>query len=275
MYEIKDHLLKGKGGDSVSFKEATGKMTGVIKPKYLVMHFTAGSSFESSVSALTSPDLKASAHLVIGRDGASVAQLVPLNKGAWHAGVSSWQGIEGLNRHSIGIELDNAGALERHGSKWRAWFGKEYPGTEVLEARHRNESAMRGWHIFPPRQIETALAIARLLVNTYGLLDVIGHDDIAPTRKTDPGPAFPMASFRAMVLGRADDRSERFEAVAALNIREGAGIGFAKLPASPLPIGTRLALRERQGKWCFVDMLGADGKPSLTGWVHGDFIKPA
>ena len=78
------------------------------------------------------------------------------------------------------------------------------PDAEVMEAVHENEKkegTVRGWHRYPPKQLDAALKLAALLVSHYGLRDVIGHDDVAPLRKQDPGPAFPMASFRARALG--------------------------------------------------------------------------
>jgi len=71
----------------------------------------------------------------------------------------------------------------------------------VRIARHKHESVDRGWHEFPPPQIDRALAVARTLHAQYGVEEVLGHDDIAPGRKLDPGPAFPMAQFAVDLLG--------------------------------------------------------------------------
>ena len=154
-----------------------------------------------------------SAHLVISRDG-SITQLVPFDKIAWHAGRSAWKGFINLNRYSFGIELDNAGFLTRHSfppvyggdrggkeaNRWLSWFKDEYDDSEVIEAIHKHETKPRGWHIFTPEQIAAALEVSKLLVNHYNLRDVVGHDDIAPGRKIDPGPAFPMEDFRACLF---------------------------------------------------------------------------
>ena len=237
------------------------------------MHYTAGGTAAGAIRTLTNPSAKASAHLVIARDGA-VTQLVRFDRVAWHAGRSRWHGLEGMNRHSIGIEMDNAGVLDRHGTKWRAWFGKMYDGRDVIEAAHPNGGPVRGWHIYPQKQIDVAVKVGRVLVDAYGLRDVIGHDDIAPGRKVDPGPAFPMASYRAAVMGRRDDAPELFQTTTHLNVREGPGTGFDKLAISPLAPGTRLRLDRREASWCHVEVLGKDGLPSDTGWVHGDYITP-
>jgi N-acetylmuramoyl-L-alanine amidase len=98
---------------------------GTLKPRYLIMHYTAGASAKSSVEWLTNRQAKASAHLVIAADG-SISQLLPFNVVAWHAGVSSWKELSGLNQHSIGIELDNPGRLTRVGKRWLSWVGNNY-----------------------------------------------------------------------------------------------------------------------------------------------------
>jgi N-acetylmuramoyl-L-alanine amidase len=173
---------------------------GEVQPRFLVIHYTAMRNAQSAINWLTNPASKVSSHLVIGRDS-SVTQLVPFDKIAWHAGVSQWQGYTKLNRYSIGIELDNAGYLTRHSNRWLSWFEAEYDDSDTIEAVHQHETQPRGWHTFTSEQIETALEVANLLVNYYNLREVLGHDDIAPGRKLDPGPAFPMASFRARLFG--------------------------------------------------------------------------
>ena len=191
---ITNHILYREDGTPYHYVESPNK-GGKIQPEYLIMHYTAGRSAEASVAWLTNPDAKASAHLVIGRDG-SITQLVPFDTKAWHAGRSYWEGLEGMNAFSLGIELDNAGPLTKVGEKYQAWFGKSYPESQVLYAKHKLDQEPQWWHNFPREQIEAAQEVAMLLVQHYKLRDVIGHEDIAPAHKRDPGPAFPMADFR-------------------------------------------------------------------------------
>lgn len=268
--DIRNHRLHKEDGSAVEFVRSPNS-GGRLEPQYLVMHFTAGGSARSSINWLTSSRSKASAHLVIARDGA-IAQLVPFNRVAWHAGISRWEGLVGMNAHSIGIELDNAGQLVRQAGTWRAWFGTEYPESEVVEAVHKNETESKGWHAYTEPQIAAATVAAQAIVAKYRLKDVVGHDDIAPDRKTDPGPAFPMNSFRAAVMGRAEE-ALLFETITHLNIRSGPGTTFDKLDASPLAPGTRLRLNEEVGEWRDVDMLDAGGTAILSGWVHGAYIR--
>ena len=90
----------------------------MFKPDNLIIHFTEGQSLDGAVSWLTNPVSQVSAHVVIGRDG-QIAQTVPFNIIAWHAGVSSWQGRKQMNKYSIGIELDNAGMLQKTRLGWK------------------------------------------------------------------------------------------------------------------------------------------------------------
>jgi len=248
---------------------------GRLEPEYLVMHYTAGGSLQESVDWLAQSASKASAHIVIGRDG-RVVQQVPFDTVAWHAGASSWEGRLGLNRWSIGIELDNAGRLVPHGRKWRSWFGGSFNTSDVLEATHKHESAPAGWHLYTPVQIAVALELASFLVEQYHLRDVIGHEDISPGRKSDPGPAFPMDSFRARIFGRAEERPPRFRCIAALNVRSGPGTQHAALPGSPLPVGTEVEIVRQQDSWRLVDVLEeVNGISDLHGWVHHRFLERA
>ena len=265
------HRLCNKDGSPFSFQKSpcTG---GKLDPRYLVIHYTAGRNAESSVNWLTNPKSNASAHLVIGRDG-SVTQLVPFDTAAWHAGVSSWHGLNGLNNYSVGIELDNAGKLMRHANRWRAWFGADYDEDDVIVATHKNESEPCGWHLYTPEQIEVALEASLIIMKHYGIRDIIGHEDISPGRKSDPGPAFPMESFRGRLLGRSDEEEIRFQISTALNIRTGPGTQHSTLNVSPLPKGTSVVVLQEQGSWRLVDVTGkVKGQIDIQGWVHGRYL---
>ena len=262
---IVDDLLVGPG---VSFVETPNK-GGDLSPRYLVFHYTAGKSATSSVSWLTNPEAKASAHLVLARDG-TITQLAPFNVKTWHAGISHWDGLSGLNSHSIGIEMDNAGPLKKVGDRYQAWFGTLYGLNQVIHAKHRLDEEFRWWHAYTEVQLRRALDLARLLVWHYGVKDVVGHEDIAPDRKRDPGPAFPLEHVRAMVLGREKEEQERYEVTAsALNIRNGPGVEFHSV-AEPLTKGTIVALLEKRDRWSKVE-LPENG--DAEGWVRNQFLK--
>lgn len=196
-----------RDGKPVPYR-ASPNIGGTLKPEYLVMHYTADDRAAGAIAWLCDPRAKASAHLVIDQAGA-VTQLVPLDRVAWHAGVSKWAGRSGCNNFTIGVELVNAGPLNKRGDgKYAtALGGTVVPASSVVIAAHKNGGPERAWQTYPPAQIAAAMEIAGALVAAYGLRDVIGHEDIAPARKADPGPAFPMASFRARVIGRAADKA--------------------------------------------------------------------
>lgn len=176
---------------------------GALRPKFLVIHYTAGGPGLDTAAYFATPAAKASAHLVIRRDGA-IIQCVPFNMRAWHAGRSRWTAVDGreyadLNHHSIGIELENWGALRRSGDDWLSWSGQSVDGA-VIEARHRHGTPDCGWEAFTEAQVESAAAAARAICGAYGIAEILGHDDISPGRKSDPGPAWDMAAFRSRVL---------------------------------------------------------------------------
>jgi N-acetylmuramoyl-L-alanine amidase len=157
-------------------------------PKFVVMHYTAGSSTSGAVASLTKRDEQyVSAHLVIGRDGA-VVQCVPFNKQAYHAGKSQWGTYEGLNAYSIGIELVNPG--------WRR-AGFMFPDWPTITCAHKNGGPVRAWFQYTEEQYAAVNLVLSELTGAYPtLLDAVGHDDIAPGRKSDPGPAFDWTRVR-------------------------------------------------------------------------------
>ncbi|MDH5360149.1 MAG: N-acetylmuramoyl-L-alanine amidase [Gammaproteobacteria bacterium] len=240
----------------------------VITPELIVIHFTAGSSADSSIKHMTREGSNASAHIVISQQG-EVTQLAGFKQRAWHAGKSQWHGRDDVNSFSIGIELDNPGRLEKTGNKYRSWFGKDdYQQDEVLHAKHKNESASSYWYIYPTEQLAACQEVCESLIRHYAIKDVVGHEDIAPGRKSDPGPAFPMENFRSALFGRdldsePDTAIERGVVSAdLLNIRESPNGAMA---GAPLTKGTELEVLEREGDWVKVNVV-------RKGWVSAHYI---
>ena len=270
--KIKNHRLFHDDNSQVDFV-ATNNKGETIEPRYLIMHYTATPSAENAINWFKNPRSRASAHVVVSRDG-KVTQMVPFNLKAWHAGQSEWNNLIGMNNYSIGIELENAGKLAPHtNNKWRAWFGDLYGEDQVLTATHKFDDSPAGWHLFTREQLLAAVEVAVAVVDHYGLVEVLGHDDIAPTRKVDPGPAFPMLSFRSKVMGRQDDSSRLYETTTDLNIRSGPGVNYDVLDLSPLKEGTRVEILNSFNVWKFVQVVNHPKKSEARGWVHGKYLQ--
>lgn len=193
-----DHLLEGAkpailaGGNTMPVR------------RLLVIHFTSGMSAQSSIDFWKSPEAKgACAHIIIDRDG-TVFQCRAFDRTAGHAGVSRWKdptdGIRiGCNAFSIGIELANAGDSVS-GSVEEPKAFKKFPcEAGAISAKHKNGGPVSLWENYPTAQLDACFAVAKALVERYKLDDVCGHEDIAPERKNDPGPAFPMQKLRESV----------------------------------------------------------------------------
>ncbi|BAN23402.1 N-acetylmuramyl-L-alanine amidase negative regulator of AmpC AmpD [Caballeronia insecticola] len=157
--------------------------------RFLVMHYTEIDE-AGSLEVLTGDQV--SVHYVvpdaprIERGEPVVYQLVPEDKRAWHAGLSSWQGATELNASSIGIENVNLGPIDGN----------------IGESGHTR------WQPYPPAQVDALIKLSRDIVTRYKIppTRVVGHSDIAPQRKIDPGPVFPWhALYDAGVGAWPDD----------------------------------------------------------------------
>lgn len=204
MYTIVNHILH-KNGKPVPQKKSPN-VGGVIKPSILVMHFTGAHNAAGSINWLCDPQSKVSAHLVLDQSG-KVTQLAPFNRACWHAGQSKWGKVTAINSNSIGIEMANCGPLKKMADgSYRAELAKKtFQPSEVVVAGHKNSpKTVIGWDDFPAAQVLESEEIMAAIAKTYSIKenDVVGHDDIAPIRKVDPGPAYPMSRVKARAFGR-------------------------------------------------------------------------
>lgn len=149
--------------------------------QFLILHYTFG-NFESSLKTLTEGPV--SSHYLVDVNPPRVLQLVDESQRAYHAGVSYWKGATALNASSIGIEIVNAG--ERLGPNGLVWTD------------------------YPSDQIDTVIALVKKIVTEHKILPerVLGHSDIAPGRKVDPGPKFPWKRFADLGLILWPDESK-------------------------------------------------------------------
>ena len=135
----------------------------------VVLHYTEMESAAAALARMCDPTAEVSAHYLITEEG-EVVRLVAEEKRAWHAGVSYWRGHTDVNGKSIGIELD-------------------HPGHAL------------GYREFSEAQFEALVPLLARIVRTYDIprANVVGHSDVAPARKTDPGELFPwnrLAEYR-------------------------------------------------------------------------------
>ena len=140
--------------------------------KFIIIHYTGMQSEIESINRLINKNSKVSCHYLINRKG-TIMQMVKENKIAWHAGVSKWKNIKNLNKNSIGIELVNKGHF----------FGYE------------NYSNL---------QINSLIKLCSKLKKKYKIHkeNFLGHSDIAPNRKIDPGEKFPWKRLSNYKLGK-------------------------------------------------------------------------
>ena len=137
----------------------------------LLMHYTGMETAAAAVARLTDPAAHVSSHYTVDEDGTIYAH-VPEAKRAWHAGVSYWAGARDINARSIGIEIVN-------------------PGHEF------------GYRSFPDAQIEAVIALSLDILSRHAVPPerVIGHSDVAPARKMDPGELFPWRKLALFGVG--------------------------------------------------------------------------
>jgi len=176
----------------------------LVAPRVCIIHYTAGTTLASSTSWLCDPKAKASAHLIIGRDGA-VNQLVAFSTVAWHAGQSVYEGKTGVNSFSVGIELCNLGGLLRSADgKFRSPTSGATVDTANVVEGHQDNCSYKYWEAYPAIQVATLIDVLRELVEAYpSIVDVAPHSFVAPTRKFDTGPALNLSSIHSAVFGRA------------------------------------------------------------------------
>ena len=129
--------------------------------RYLIIHYSGMQSGRVSMDRLKNPKSKVSCHYFIERNG-NIFKMVEDDKIAWHAGKSKWKDLRNLNKHSIGIEIQNKGHFINYQS-------------------------------FTKKQIFSLIKLIKLLMKKYKInkKNILGHSDIAPLRKLDPGEKFP------------------------------------------------------------------------------------
>ena len=149
----------------------SNKIRAKTQIKYIVFHYTGMQSGIESINRLTDIKSKVSCHYYIGRTG-EILQMVKDNRTAWHAGKCKWNNLKDLNDKSIGIEIENKG--------------------------HKF-----GYQNFTNLQIRSLIHLCKKLRNKFKIKDenFLGHSDIAPLRKIDPGEKFPWKKLSKFKIG--------------------------------------------------------------------------
>ena len=217
-------------------------------PDMLVLHYTGMRTADEAVARLRDPEAKVSAHYVIDEDG-SILRLVAEERRAWHAGKGAWQGETDCNAASIGIEIVN-------------------PGHEF------------GYRDFPEVQIDAVIRLIGDIRSRWTIPDarIIGHSDLAPERKQDPGERFPWKRLAGEGHGLwFEPAPERIEALGApLGVGdEGLGVivlraglhrlGYGLQPGGDYDGATKLTVEAFQRHWRPAQIDGvADGETRAT-----------
>jgi N-acetylmuramoyl-L-alanine amidase len=217
-------------------------------PDMLVLHYTGMRTADAAIQRLCDPLAKVSAHYVVDEDGA-ILRLVPEERRAWHAGQGAWQGETDCNAASIGVEIVN-------------------PGHEF------------GYRDFPEAQIDSVVSLISDIRTRWTIPDVriIGHSDLAPDRKQDPGERFPWKRLASVGHGLWFEPAP--ERIAALGPPLGVGdeglgvivlraglhrLGYALQPGGNYDGATRLTVEAFQRHWRPAQVDGvADGETRAT-----------
>lgn len=206
--EVRNHFLfiDGKQVPYLPTPNHSGVMARITG---IVDHDTASNPFspDGDIGWLRMPRAQASAHLVIDWKG-NVVQLVPFNIVAWHAGPSAYGSRSNYNAHSIGIEHDNPGYLNKTETPG------VYQGVCTIDTRNNpslkvaaapvqhNPKLIMYWLAYSNEQIEISAQIHLALKRAYPTIDEVrAHWEICPGRKTDTNPLFPLSRMRSLIVG--------------------------------------------------------------------------
>lgn len=265
MSYIQDHKV------TYAVEEPVMHTTRRITPRFLVMHYTAGFTARSAINAYRSR--RVSAHLTVDLDG-TVYQHVPYNVAAWHAGPSRHMGYNGLNNHSIGIEIVNAGWFRKDGNTYYRDNLRKPASQMPPMVEHRHSRVGGGtfwWPRYTTQQLEALDALTSDIIEEYDILDIVSHEEI-DTRgwKTDPGPAFPMERYKRLLVTNTPNRDldgDRYQVTAGtLNVRSGPGTQFNIM--TEVHRGDVVEVIDERGDWRRIDLEGND-----DGWVHEAYLR--
>ena len=197
--------------------------------KYIIIHYTGMKNELSALNRLIDYKSKVSAHYFIKKNG-KIINLVPDLYEAWHAGKSNWKNIQSLNRYSIGVEIQNSG--------------------------HENL-----YEKFSNKQMNSVKKLLRFLTKRYRVncKNILGHSDIAPNRKKDPGEKFPWKELAKLKLAhwhQFDEKKLKKLRLKKINLLEEKKffsnlhkIGYKKVQAKGLSVKKKLVVKACQRRF--------------------------
>ena len=156
---------------SINSNNFDKKLRKLSQIKYIIVHYTGMQSEVEAIKRLLDPKFKVSCHFLVNKKG-RIIKMVPERFISWHAGKSKWKKLKSLNKFSIGIELTN-------------------PGHSFGDKK------------FPKKQMLSLIKLLKFLIKKYKIprSNILGHSDIAPLRKKDPGEKFPWESLSKINIG--------------------------------------------------------------------------
>jgi N-acetylmuramoyl-L-alanine amidase len=244
-----------------------------LKQCTLVIHAPTSATAEGAVGQLLQKPPKSgflprSTHLVIGKDGREIVQMLPFQLGANHA--------FGFNNQSIAIDLVYPGELVEKGHAFQ--LKSKFAENEYILASGLGNSRYGYWPLYPKAQLDTLFAIAKALRERYDdeqtkkIVDVVAYDEIRSA--IHPGPAFPIIQFRERLLGVTDRSSLLQETSRSALLFSQPGSAHTVLSEVRVPKGTPVAVINERFGWYLVSVIAeVDGNPWMIGWVEKSAVR--
>ncbi len=202
----------------------------------LVLHYTGMESAQAALSRLADPQAGVSAHYVVLETGV-IVRMVDESRRAWHAGVSRWQGDDDLNSRSVGVEIVNG--------------GHDFPAPDG------------GLPAYPQAQVAAVISLSQAILARHAIpaTRIVGHSDIAPLRKRDPGEHFPWQQLAKAGIGiwpqPPEDTAETGAPASMMQMQQQlAEIGYDLAVTGVPDPQTGAAVSAFQRRWCPLQVSG-------------------
>ena len=238
---------------------------------HLIIHCTEGPNVAAAVGTFMTPQ-RTSTHLILGKDGRELVQLVDFSRAGVHA--SQYNGV------SIGVELDYPGRLTTADQPfYKSMKMHQEKGIRVIYACSLNkddakEPNYQFWPVYPKEQVDAMFDIAQRLMKKYPeLTEIWGHEELIK-EKNDPGPAFPIYQFREKLLKGKKSSTIFQETTRVTRVRVQPGATAEALTNATIPARTPVVVTNRFRGWCLVHVMAElGGNPWVVGWVEQNAVR--